>query len=105
MMVPELPPLLICKFLGGFLDGKVMRSDQESETDLLRASFVYFSTKGIIGKGFRGFSEAGLQAMKEETYPGEAIDRGFDARHVYKVTESVTDTDGTMTIVLTYKLD
>ena len=105
MMVPQLPPLVVCTFLGGFLDGKVMRSDHESENDILNASRVYYGTRGIVGSAIRGLSDAGVQALLEETYPGEAHDRGFSVRHVYTITESVMDDDGTMNLVLNYKLD
>ena len=97
-----MPTLVICEFIGGYLDGKIVRTDNESEVDILSASRIFRFTKGIVGKGIKGMSDAGIDAMINETYPGEAHDKGFDLTNRYMVTKSFVDESGAMSIRLEY---
>ena len=91
---------IIIGYVGGFLDGKEVRSDDESpSTDAWsNVSFVYGATKGgETGRGFWTASPAGLQAIHEEEYRGQAQ----PSPHYYYVISRDED-DETVTLTLKY---
>jgi hypothetical protein len=100
----HIPEKIVCRFIGGFADGRVIHSGETSDGHSLTPTEVYLFTEGMIGRGVQGYSGAGRQVMRQNTYAGEHIEKGLQARHIYRVTESTTDSDGTLHLTLAYEV-
>ena len=90
--------LIIVEFEGGFLDGKVARSDQEDPSLPWQASFVYYATKAKLGRRIRSITVAGLPAKSSEEYSGQAhAELGIEMDHYYEVVDRI-EGEGQLTI-------
>jgi len=79
----------IVEFVGGPYDGHVADTRDQDHMSATLAQFICLVTEQgkKVGKVVKGYSPAGMGAIANETYRGEANDRGFRYNHKYRVAD------------------
>jgi len=77
----------IVEFVGGPYDGHVADTRDQDHMSATLAQFICLATDHgkQAGKVVQGYSPAGMDAIANETFRGEANERGFRFNHKYRV--------------------
>lgn len=79
----------VVEFEGGFLDGKVARSDNEDPNDRNNATNTFMMTgNGTIGKRIMMVSDAAIEALRTHG-PENAVEMGFKMNHFYECVDRI----------------
>jgi hypothetical protein len=93
----------IIEFIGGPYDGHVADTRDHDHISATLAQFICLATDHgeQTGKVVQGYSPAGMDAIANENYRGEANDRGFRFDHKYRVVGR-SRVDGRLRIKMEY---
>jgi len=96
----------IVEFVGGPYDGHVADTRDQDHLSVTLAQFICLATDHgkQMGKVVQGYSPAGLDAIFNESYRGEANERGFRFNHKYRVVGRSVG-DGSLRIRMEYAGD